>query len=140
MTSIVSGPTRSEVAVPAAAARVGRPGPRLRDEAGVRLGFAHALLLLAVPVVSGAGVVTADVVLVVLAGVACTTLSRWTAMLTGVVAWAWATGFAEHSYGVLTFSSSDLARLAASATGALLVALLGRRLLRAAHWSRGRRA
>lgn len=139
MTSIVSGPTRSGVAVRNAAG-VSHREPRLRDAAGVRLGIAHALLLLAVPVVSGAGVVTADVVLVVLAGAACTTLPRRVSMLTGVVAWAWATGFAENSYGVLTFSPADLVRLAVSATGCLLVALPGRRVLRAAHWLRGRRA
>src|SRR5690348_17975912 len=47
----------------------------------------------------------------------------------GVVAWAWCTGFAENRYGDLTFSSADLLRLLASALGALLVAVVCRHLL-----------
>jgi hypothetical protein len=44
----------------------------------------------------------------------------------------------ENQYGDLTFSPADLVRLLASALGALLVAVVCRHLLDAAHWSRGR--
>lgn len=105
----------------------------------MRLAIAHALLLLAVPAVEELGVVAADAALVLVAGVACTRLPRVATAVTGVVAWAWATGFAEHEYGDLSFSSADLARLAASVLGTVLVAAALRlALVGAAHWSRGR--
>ena len=115
------------------------PVPRMREEPGVRWGIANTLLLLALPVLVGTGaeVVITDTVLAVVAGLGCAALPRRVAAVTGIVAWAWATGFSENRYGVLTVSSADLTRLGASAVGAVLVAALSRRLLvaAAAHWS-----
>jgi hypothetical protein len=130
MTTTVREPTRVTGVV--------RTGPRMANQSGVRFAIANALLLLAVPAVAPAGLLFADAALVVVAGAACVGLARHTALLTGVVAWAWCTGFVENQYGDLTFSPADLVRLLASALGALLVAVVCRHLLDAAHWSRGR--
>jgi hypothetical protein len=117
------------------------PGQRLREEPGIRFGIANGLLPLAllVPWAAGSGVVPTEVVLIVLAGVACARLPRAVAALTGMVAWAWATGFTENEYGVLTFSASDLIRLGCAVVGTAIVAVVCRRILVwiAAHWSRG---
>jgi hypothetical protein len=122
--------------------RTGRgvpPASRMREEPGIRWSIANGLLLFVamVLIAAGAGALVADTVLVVVAGLACAALPRTVAAVTGIVAWAWATGFAENRYGVLTSSVGDLTRLAASAAGAVLVAALSRRLLGAvaAHWS-----
>lgn len=117
------------------------PGQRLREEPGIRFGIANGLLpvVLLVPWAVGSGVVPTEVVLVMVAGVACARLPRTVAALTGVAGWAWATGFTENEYGVLTFAPSDLIRLGAAVVGAALVAVACRRILVliAAHWSRG---
>jgi hypothetical protein len=120
--------TVSPLGSPARRAIAVRPVPRIREEPGVRWAIANALLLLAMPVltVAGTGVAVGDAVLVVLAGLTSAALPRAVAALTGVVAWAWATGFTENDYGTLTFSSGDLTRLGASALGAVLIARLYR--------------
>jgi hypothetical protein len=121
-----------------------RPRQRLREEPGIRFGIANGLLPAAmlVPWAAGSGVVPTEVVLIVLAGVACARLPGTAAALTGLVAWAWATGFTENDYGVLTFAPSDLIRLAGAAVGTTLVAGICRRIsvVIAAHWARDRAA
>lgn len=133
MTVTGSRPTRSEVVVP--------PRVWLTALPAVRFGAVTAALAAgtSLAVLAGAGAVPTDVLLVVLAGVGCAPLAPWTSACAGVLAWAWATGFAENAYGELTFSSPDLVRLGWSAAGAVAVAVLGRRVQVgfAAHWSRG---
>lgn len=133
MTVTDSRPTRSEVVVP--------PRGWLAALPAVRFGIVNAALavITAVAVLGHAAVLPTDVVLVVAVGVGCAPLALWCSAGAGLLAWAWATGFAENSYGELTFSSADLTRLGWSAAGAILVAVLTRgvRAAVAAHWSRG---
>jgi hypothetical protein len=114
------------------------------DEPGVRLAGVQALLplVLGVAALARVGVVTTLVGLTVVAGAGSLTLPRGAAALSGLVAWAWTTGFTENRYGLLTFSSGDLVRLGASILGALLVAVLARRLWGrlGTHWSRDQTA
>ena len=121
-----------------------RRQPRMSDEPGVRLAVVQAVLpvVLTVAALARVGVPTTLVALVVAAGAGCLTLPRGAAALSGLVAWAWTTGFAENRYGILTFSSGDLVRLGASTVGAVLVAVLSRRLLTrfGTHWPRDRTA
>jgi hypothetical protein len=110
----------------------------LLDLTGVRFGMVNGALaaLSCVVVLGHVPVVPAEALLVAVAGVGCAMLPRWTAAAAGLVAWAWATGFAEHEYGVLTFSSADLARLGCAVGGAVLLAVAARRgrVAIAAHW------
>ena len=87
----------------------------MTDEAGVRFGIACGTLF-----VLTAGVVAASVaggygvaVLLVVTAVLATALDLRHALGLGVAGWAFATGFAVHEMGVLTFAPADLARLAA---------------------------
>ena len=85
------------------------------EETGVRLGLAHAALLLTVALVVALHppVGASLVLLVALALAAASWLPLAAALLTGLSCWAVFTGFAEHRYGVLTLSPDDLLRLAA---------------------------
>ncbi|GAA1164542.1 hypothetical protein [Nocardioides aquiterrae] len=87
----------------------------MTDQVGVRFGIAcGALFLLTAGVVSaplsgGYGVAA----LLLVTGLLATTLDRSHALGLGLAGWAFATGFAVHALGVLTFAPSDLARLGA---------------------------
>lgn len=109
----------------------------MRDEPGIRFGIAQALVLLALVLSRpfGLGTLATDALLVTV-GAAVGAFLNWSALaFTGVLAWAWATGFVENQYGVLSFTGPDLERLGASVAGALLLAEVCRCLLRtrAAH-------
>jgi hypothetical protein len=123
---------------------VRRRRARLYDEPGVRHAVVQGVLVaaLGVAAVAGAGTVPTLVLLVVVAGVGCAPLPRGLAAVSGLVAWAWTTGFAENRFGALTFSSADLARLAAAVGATVLVAVVARRGSPwfARHWSRVRTA
>jgi hypothetical protein len=98
--------------------------PRASDEDGIRFGIAEAALVGALLVAS---LFRLDQQLT-LALVAVTTVSAgalvgpvWAAGL-GVSAWAMFTGFAEHTFGILTFAGPDLLRLGLLVVGCALVA------------------
>ena len=87
----------------------------MTDEVGVRFGIACGALfaltagVVAAPVASGYGVAA----LLVVTGLLATTLDLPHALGLGLAGWAFATGFAVHALGVLTFAPADLARLGA---------------------------
>jgi len=91
----------------------GSPGPRMSNEAGVRIGLASGALVVALVVAAALPLnlgETAFVALVV-AGAASATLPVVFGLLMGLEAWAFFTGFFENRYGVLTLASPDLLRL-----------------------------
>jgi hypothetical protein len=94
----------------------------MTDQVGVRFGITCGALfvltagVVAAPVADGYGVA----VLLVVTAVLATTLDLPHAVGLGAAGWAFATGFAVHQFGVLTFTLPDLARLAAFLVGAVL--------------------
>jgi hypothetical protein len=126
---------------PAQGRVVVRARPGLLALPAVRFGTTTAALaaVACVVVLAHVAVLPAEVLLVAVAGIGCAPLPRRLAAAAGVLAWAWATGFAENAYGDLTFSSADLTRLAGAVAGAVLLATVTRRArgVAAAHWSRG---
>jgi hypothetical protein len=103
--------------------------PRLVDEQGIRFGIAEGALVLAVLTAAALHLpLPAALVLVGLAafgGGYCTSLG-W-ALLLGVSAWAWFTGFLENQLGQLTLASQDLDRLVALALLAVAGSVTWRR-------------
>ena len=103
------------------------------EESGVRLGLAHAALLVVVAfvVVLHPPLALSLALVVVLALVAASWLPLAAALLTGLSCWAFWTGFAEHRYGVLTLGPGDLMRLGVLVVVAGLVSVVTRSLGRA---------
>lgn len=87
--------------------------PLMIDEVGVRFGIAAGALfvltgvVVAGPLSGGYGVA----LLLVATWVLAATLDRLHALLLGLAGWAFATGFAVNTLGVLTVSPFDLLRL-----------------------------
>ena len=84
------------------------------DQSGVRWGIAGGTLLLGAAVCAAAPLAGWSGVLTLLALTAgwCRALPLPQALALGVSGWAFATGFAVHGYGELTFAPGDLLRLA----------------------------
>jgi hypothetical protein len=99
----------------------------MTDEAGVRFGIGAGVLFVLTDVVVVArlpgeyGVALLLVATTVLAAV----LDGPCALLLGLAGWAFATGFAVNTLGVLTFGASDLLRLAVFLIAAAVTARLG---------------
>jgi hypothetical protein len=100
----------------------------MADEVGVRFGIGGGVLFVLTDVVvvgrlpSEYGLALLLVATTVLAVV----LDGPHALLLGLAGWAFATGFAVHSLGVLTFSPPDLLRLAVFVVAATASGRLGR--------------
>lgn len=88
--------------------------PRMLDEAGVRLGLAHAGLVLAT--LASCSLHLPATASLALLGLVALTAGLWLpgpwALGTGVSAWALWTGFCENGLGQLTLSGGDLRHLA----------------------------
>lgn len=97
------------------------------DEVGVRFGLGGGVLFLLSAVVVAAGLPSGYGVGLLL--VATLLLSAWLdrphALGLGLVGWAFATGFAVNSLGVLTLAPSDLLRLGGFVVAAALVGRAG---------------
>lgn len=113
--------------------------PRLLDEAGVRLGLAHAGLVLAT--LASCALDLPGTASLVLLGLVALTAGLWLpgtwALGTGVSAWALWTGFCENGLGQLTLSGGDLRHLALLPLLALVGVLLHHVPLHGVHLHRG---
>jgi K+-sensing histidine kinase KdpD len=87
----------------------------MTDETGVRFGLASGALVLALLVAAALPLDLGEtaVIALVTAAAASATLPRLFAVVLGLEAWAYFTGFFENRYGVLTLTSHDLLTLAA---------------------------
>jgi hypothetical protein len=109
--------------------RARRSRPRLVDEHGIRFGLAEGVLVLAA--LSAAALHLSLAAALVLLGLAAfaggySTSLGW-ALLVGLSAWAYFTGFLENSLGQLTLAPHDLDRLVVMALLAVAGSLLWRR-------------
>jgi hypothetical protein len=101
----------------------------MSDEVGVRFGIGGGVLFVLTDVVvvgrlpGQYGVALLLVATAVLAVV----LDGPHALLLGLAGWAFATGFAVNTLGVLTFAPSDLLRLAVFVVAATAIGRLGRK-------------
>lgn len=101
----------------------------MTDEPGIRLGLAEAALvavLLAGGLLRLEHQVTLVVVLLTLAYAGSRLGPLWAAGV-GLSAWAMFTGFAENTFGTLTFAQGDVVRLALMVAGCAAVAHVVRR-------------
>lgn len=101
----------------------------LSRDAGARWALATVVLVVATSALSIAGVSPdmSTVVLALVAGGVCVGLPIMGRLATGVVAWAFLTGFVYNQYGELTFAIADLGRLAVLAAAAVTLTAVGRR-------------
>jgi hypothetical protein len=99
------------------------------DEVGVRFGLGGGVLFLLSAVVVAAGLPSGYGVglLLVATLLLSASLDRPHALGLGLVGWAFATGFAVNSLGVLTLAPSDLLRLSGFVVAAALVGRPGGR-------------
>ena len=99
----------------------------MTDEVGVRFGMGGGVLFLLsdVIVVGRLPSVYGVALLLVATAVLAAALDGPYALLLGVAGWAFATGFAINSLGVLTLAPSDLLRLAVFAVAAVATGRLG---------------
>jgi len=99
----------------------------MTDEVEVRFGIgAGVLFVLTDVVVVGPLPGTYGVALLLVATVVlAAALNRPYALLLGLAGWAFATGFAINTLGVLTFARSDLLRLAVFLVAAVVTGRLG---------------
>ena len=97
------------------------------DEVGVRFGLGGGVLFLLSAVVVAAGLPSGYGVglLLVATLLLSASLDRPHALGLGLVGWAFATGFAVNSLGVLTLAPSDLLRLSVFVVAAALVGRAG---------------
>lgn len=97
---------------------------RMTDETGVRFGIASAALVATLAVASLAGVDSTVTALaaILAAGLAGGLLPPFAGACLGVLVWAFFTGFVVNAEGQLTFSGTDLVRLAAFTSVTVLFA------------------
>ena len=102
--------------------------PRMVDQPGVRFGLASGALVIALVVAAALPLDLGETAFVALlvAGVASTALPLVFALVMGVEAWAYFTGFFENRYGVLTVAAPDLLNLAGFVVATLVLAHLVR--------------
>jgi hypothetical protein len=108
--------------------RARRSRPRLVDEQGIRFGLAEGALVLAALVAAALHLpLAAALVLLALAafGGGYATSLGW-AVVVGLSAWAYFTGFLENTLGQLTLAPHDLTRLVALALVAVVGSLVWR--------------
>lgn len=100
--------------------------PGLRDLPEVRFGFAEASLLVAATFCArlGVDVRVGQVMLVAVAVAACLALPVRFAVVVGLSAWAFLTGFVVNAVGQLSFHPADLDRMGVLVLVALLAATL----------------
>jgi hypothetical protein len=112
---------------------VPRVRPRMRDEDGLRYGFAHGGLVVAALVAGATGIPGSASFTLIAVTVVLGSRRLGAGWRVGIAAAAWAiwTGFLHHVLGQLTFADPDLERLAA-----LVVVALGSVLLRPGRWDR----
>ena len=98
------------------------------DEPGVRFGLANGALVLVLLVAAALPLDLRETAFVALiaAALAAATVPRHFALLLGVEAWAFFTGFFENHAGVLTLAEPDVLRLAGFVVGTVVLARLVR--------------
>lgn len=101
----------------------------LVDDPGIWFGIATGLLVLTFLLAGLARLSTVETATaaILVGGLAAARLPGLIALVLGVIAWAFYTGFTENGFGQLTFASGDLVRLASFAVA---TALLGRAVRR----------
>lgn len=102
------------------------PAPPLTAQPAVRLAIAVGVQFVLAAVVAALLSGEAGVLLYLLvSSLLARTLRRGRALVIGVTGWAFATGFAVHRFGLLTFTEPDLVRLVVFLLAAAILARHG---------------